>query len=49
MAIVHAEDVERGWTPGPALSKKREGVEGCDFLSTPPGGGEPHPVEVKGW
>jgi hypothetical protein len=49
MAIVRAEETARGWTPGPALSKKQEALEGCDFLSTPPEGGPPHPVEVKGW
>jgi hypothetical protein len=49
MAIVRAEEVERGWTPGPTLSKAREKLEGCDFLSSPPDGGEPPPVEVKGW
>jgi hypothetical protein len=49
MAFVRAEETAKGWTPGPALSKAREREEGCDFLSTPPRGGEPHPVEVKGW
>jgi hypothetical protein len=47
--IVCAEEVANGWPPGPPLSKSREREEGCDFLSTPPNGGEPHPVEVKGW
>jgi hypothetical protein len=47
--IVCAEEVANGWTPGPPLSKSREREEGCDFLSTPPNGGEPHPIEVKGW
>lgn len=31
------------------LNKRGEGVEGCDFLSHPPDGGPPDPVEVKGW
>lgn len=48
-AIVRAEELARGWTPGPPLSKRNERMEGCDFLSSPPDGGEPHPVEVKGW
>jgi hypothetical protein len=26
-----------------------EKEHGCDILSTPPEGGDPHPVEVKGW
>jgi hypothetical protein len=49
MAIVRAEEKARGWMPGPALSKHQEKLEGCDFLSGPPDGGPPHPVEVKGW
>jgi hypothetical protein len=49
MEIVLAEEVAAGWTPrvlGAAALEKRHG---CDILSVPPGGGEPHPVEVKGW
>jgi len=46
---VREEEQARGWTPGPALRKPAEGVEGCDFFSHPPGGGLPHPIEVKGW
>lgn len=46
--LVRDAEVARGWTPGAPLSKRRERAEGCDFLSTPPGGGDPHPVEVKG-
>ncbi len=49
MAIVRDEEIAREWTPGPPLSRQRERQEGCDFFSTPPGGGAPHPVEVKGW
>jgi len=47
--IVRAEEVARGWAPGPRLGQTRQKQEGCDFFSTPPGGGAPHPVEVKGW
>ena len=49
MSIVRAEEMVNGWAPGPPLSKSREREEGCDFLSTPPDSGVPHPVEVKGW
>jgi hypothetical protein len=28
---------------------EKENTEGCDILSIPPSGGDPHPVEVKGW
>lgn len=44
-----AEERTNGWQPreiGIATEEKRLG---CDVLSVPPGGGEPHPVEVKGW
>ena len=47
--IVRAEEVARGWTPGPRLGQTKQKQEGCDFFSTPPDGSEPHPVEVKGW
>jgi hypothetical protein len=47
--IVRCEEVARGWKPGPPLSKAEERREGCDFFSTPPDGGNAHPVEVKGW
>jgi hypothetical protein len=47
MTIVRAEEVAKGRTPGASFSKSREREDGCDFLSSPPGGGEPHPVEVK--
>lgn len=49
MALVRSEEVERGWRPGRVLSQARQPIEGCVFLSEPPGGGQPHPVEVKGW
>jgi hypothetical protein len=49
MELVRGEELARGWTPGPPLSKRQEAIEGCDFLSTPPDGGPAHPVEVKGW
>ena len=47
--IFLAEERARGWSPteiGVATEEKRLG---CDVLSLPPDGGEPHPVEVKGW
>lgn len=47
--IARREEAERGWRPDPVLAQSRQPVEGCDFLSTPPDGGPPHPVEVKGW
>jgi hypothetical protein len=47
--IVRKEELERDWTPGPPLTKTEEAREGCDFLSTPPTGGSPDRVEVKGW
>jgi len=47
--IVRQEERANGWTPAPALTKRREREEGCDFFSSPPGGaGDPHPIEVKG-
>jgi hypothetical protein len=30
------------------IVREEELAKGCDFFSTPPSGGEPHPVEVKG-
>jgi hypothetical protein len=48
IAIVRAEEKAKGWVPGPSLSKRREREEGCDFFSTPPDGGKPDPIEVKG-
>jgi hypothetical protein len=47
--IVRQEEIARGWSPGPPLSKSRERIEGCDFFSYPADGGPPHPIEVKGW
>jgi hypothetical protein len=47
--IVLLEERARGWQPkeiGIATEEKRLG---CDLLSIPPEGGDPHPVEVKGW
>jgi hypothetical protein len=49
VAIVRQEELDRGWTPEPLLSKTQERLEGCDFFSTPPDGGPAHPIEVKGW
>lgn len=47
--IVRAEEVAKGWTPGPQLGQRAQPLEGCDFLSIPPDGGSAHPIEVKGW
>jgi hypothetical protein len=47
--LVRAGEEARGWRPGPLLGQSEQHNEGCDFLSTPPDGGPPHPVEVKGW
>ena len=49
MEIVRAREKERGFVPDSVLGPKAQHLEGCDFFSTPRGGGEPHPVEVKGW
>jgi hypothetical protein len=49
MEIVVAEEAANGWQPRVLGSWKNESAEGCDILSTPPDGGEAHPVEVKGW
>lgn len=47
--IVRAAELAQGWTPGPPLAQHAQHEAGCDLLSTPPDGGPPHPVEVKGW
>lgn len=47
--IVRAEEFAKGWKPGPQLAQSAQAREGCDFLSAPPEGGPPLPVEVKGW
>ena len=49
MEIVLAEEVAAGWTPRVLGAAALEKQHGCDILSVPPAGGEPHPVEVKGW
>jgi hypothetical protein len=49
MSIVIAEEAARGWTATPLGSTRAEREHGCDLLSTPPEGGEPNPIEVKGW
>ena len=49
MELVFAEEIRRGWQPGPLLSQRRQPEEGCDFFSVPPDGNPAHPVEVKGW
>lgn len=47
--IVLAEERARGWNPTELGVATEERRLGCDVLSVPPDGGEPHPVEVKGW
>lgn len=47
--IVRDAEFVRGWTPGPLLNQHAQHEEGCDLLSTPPDGGPPHRIEVKGW
>lgn len=47
--IVRDTELTRGWTPGPLLDQHAQHEEGCDFLSTPPDGGPPRHIEVKGW
>jgi hypothetical protein len=47
--IVRAGEVARGWQPGPLLGQHAQHEAGCDLLSTPPDGGAPHRIEVKGW
>lgn len=49
MAIVLAEERAAGWAPVELGAAALEKQHGCDILSKPPGGGKPHPVEVKGW
>lgn len=49
MKIVVAEETARGWSPHVIGDAKQEKKHGCDILSTPLGGGDPHRVEVKGW
>jgi len=47
--IVRDAEIARGWTPGPLLGQRAQHEEGCDLLSTPPDGGPPRRIEVKGW
>jgi hypothetical protein len=47
--IVTESEKAKGWTPGHFLSQRAQHDQGCDLLSTPPSGGEPHPIEVKAW
>jgi hypothetical protein len=47
--IVRDDEFARGWTPGPLLGQRAQHAEGCDLFSTPPDGGPPHRIEVKGW
>lgn len=49
MEIVTSEERQNGWAPHVIGVASQEKEHGCDILSTPPEGGEPHPVEVKGW
>lgn len=47
--IVLQEEADLGWKASEIGVATEERRLGCDLLSIPPGGGEPHPVEVKGW
>jgi hypothetical protein len=47
--IVLREESDRGWQAQALGASGTEKEHGCDILSTPPEGGDPHPVEVKGW
>lgn len=49
MEIVEAEERANGWSPSVIGVAALEKEYGCDMLSVPPEGGDPHPVEVKGW
>jgi len=49
MEVVLAEEIAAGWAPRVLGAAALEKQHGCDILSTPPAGGDPHPVEVKGW
>jgi hypothetical protein len=49
MTIVLAEERARGFEAAAVPSVRLEKEYGCDILSTPPSGREPHRVEVKGW
>ena len=42
-------EAARGWSPSEVRVATEEKRLGCDVLSLPPAGGDPHPVEVKGW
>lgn len=46
LQIVLAEERAKGWTPRP-LGAKEQKKHGCDIVSSPPDGGEPHHIEVK--
>lgn len=47
--IVLLEERANGWAPTEIAVAREEKRLGCDVLSVPPLGGDPHPVEVKGW
>jgi hypothetical protein len=47
--IVREAEITRGWRAEPLLGQRAQRIEGCDFLSTPPDGGQAHRIEVKGW
>jgi hypothetical protein len=46
LQIVLAEERAKGWMPRP-LGAKEQKKHGCDIVSSPPDGGEPHHIEVK--
>ena len=49
MKIILAEETRNNWSAEEIGVATLEKKYGCDILSTPPTGGDPHPVEVKGW
>jgi len=44
--IVFDEERSKGWTPR-VLGAREQKCNGCDIISTPPDGGDPHFIEVK--
>jgi hypothetical protein len=47
--IVRQRETACGWTPGPLLGQHAQHQQGCDLVSSPPGGGPPRAIEVKAW
>jgi hypothetical protein len=46
--VVRHAEIARVWDPSPILGQHAQHVEGCDLLSSPPGGGPARAIEVKG-